>query len=190
MISPKLKTDTLWILDDAIKCPFPLKEKIKEYLDATHGDSILSLSINDDDNLVLVVSTDGITTEYKILNNSITETKIYPINRKSKTYINELTNVIQDGGKQEEIIHAFKDRIYQFENAIKNKIPLNEIHSMKESLVNDIVDFKDKERKKILAEALQLADIPITKETLKVMEELVEASSHSNMTIDEIEYND
>lgn len=30
MISPKLKTDTLWILDDAIKCPFPLKEKIKE----------------------------------------------------------------------------------------------------------------------------------------------------------------
>nr|DAW84510.1 MAG TPA: hypothetical protein [Caudoviricetes sp.] len=55
MISPKLKTDTLWILDDAIKCPFPLKEKIKEYLDATHGDSILSLSINDDDNLVLVL---------------------------------------------------------------------------------------------------------------------------------------
>lgn len=61
---------------------------------------------------------------------------------------------------------------------------------MKESLVNDIIDFKGKERKKILAEALQLANIPITKETLKVMEELVEASSHSNMTIDEIEYND
>lgn len=32
-------------MDIAIKCPFPLKEKIKEYLDATHGDSTMMMTI-------------------------------------------------------------------------------------------------------------------------------------------------
>lgn len=190
MISTKLITDTLWVLDDVTGCPFQLKEKISEFLEDTHGDSILSLDITDNNILRLGVNVDGVTTEYQISESYITETKVFPINRKSRAYLDNLTNVIQNGGKQEEIVKAFKDRIYRLENAIRNRIPLNEINSMKESLVRDIVDFKNKEKRKILMEALQLANIPISKETLETFKELVRTGSHSDITIDEIEYND
>ena len=189
MINKDLINDALWILSDYEGLRnYSVIEKIKEILTNYSGDSILSINISDSGELNLLLNIDNEIIEYHFSDYRITETKHISANRRGIALMDKLQTMFWES--DEDVTSEFNNRFLEIKEGLQNKIPLHRLYTLQNNLIKDIQEFKYEKERQSLISALRDSGIKLDARTLKIMQSLIEMSSHSNLTIDDININE
>lgn len=90
----------------------------------------------------------------------------------------------------EDVTSEFNNRFLEIKEGLQNKIPLHRLYTLQNNLIKDIQEFKYEKERQSLISALRDSGIKLDARTLKIMQSLIEMSSHSNLTIDDININE